>query len=384
VHRVEEATISRFKFRQRGSGLFTSGSSRVERYGAAPVATGRVSPPSTPAFVDPRLRGLDLEGGSGDAYDMTAARYNVITPDPYAAEAQRQRDLGQRMPLPYQFPTALAGTFLAGVSPAESGHYADMHSSAAVNPAGSVSGQRQTQWGTYGASTDTAGGPWFDARKRFGYGQMGSRDTGFSEEWDTSLSRERTAGRLTSVTTFDQEVMRDRPYLHLRAGGTSVQAEGTYDGNALIRVTAGNFEHGGTQIREFMVGGGMVAAFNLEGWDNVRIEVLELMTDTFVEFAWSTQGLHGPNRTLFFPDSYVSSALTSPVPQGAYAIAIEDPGFPVVLVWSSQRGGAVRTFTQTVSGPAASNLYFGQWIPVIGTSFRIDRSVDISWELRPI
>lgn len=384
MHHVEEAPISKFKFRQRGSGLFAPASRRVERYGAAP--TGRVAPPSTPSFVDPRLRGLDVQGagGSGSSYDMAAARYNVTNPDPYAKEAQRQRDLGQRMPLPYQYPTALAGTFLAGTGPSEAGQYEDMHSSDAMNPAASVSGQRQTHWGTYGASTDTSGGPWFDARKRFGYGQMGSRDTGFSEEWDVSLSRERTAGRLTQVTTFDQEVMRDRPYLHLRAGGTSVQAEGTYDGNALIRVTAGNFEHGGTQVREFMVGGGMVAAFKLEGWDNVRIEVLELMDDTYVEFAWSTEGLEGPSRTLYYPDSYVTSALTSPVPQGAYAISIEDPGAGVSLIWSTQRGGAVHTFTQAVTGPAASNQYFGQWIPVIGTSFRIDRSVDISWQLRPI
>ena len=128
----------------------------------------------------------------------------------------------------------------------------------------------------------------------------------------------------------------------------------------------------------------MVAAFKLEGWDNVRIEVLELMDDTYVEFAWSTEGLEGPSRTLYYPDNYVTSALTSPVPQGAYAISIEDPGAGVSLIWSTQRGGAVHTFTQAVTGPAASNQYFGQWIPVIGTSFRIDRSVDISWQLRPI
>jgi hypothetical protein len=342
--------------------------------------------------VDNRLRGLDPSQiapvrGEG-LYDMTAQRYAVTQGDPYEQEAQRQRDLGQRMPLPYQFPSALAGMpSLTGVAPQDQAYYENMHSDHAANPAGAVAGQRQTHWGSFGARTDTSGGPWNDARRRFGYGQMGSRDAGYSDEWDTPLARERTAGRLTQTQSFDQEVMPHRPYLHLRAGGVSVQAEGRYVGNALMRVTAGNFEHGGTQIRQFWVGGGLVAAFDLKGWDNVRIELLELMDDTFVEFAWSTEGLaDNMSSTLMFPQIYTTAATSSPTPQGAYALQIEEPagGGPVVLEWTGQVGGAVFTFSETVGDPTASQLYFGQMIPVKAPTFRIDTSTDIVWALRPI
>lgn len=357
----------------------------------ASTPVGRVSPSSTPPFVDHRLRGLDpnqvsMRGAGG--YDMSAQRYAVTQGDPYEQEAQRQRDLGQRMPLPYQFPSALAGMpSLTGVRPEDQNNYADMHSDAASNPAASVAGQRETQWGTFGARTDTAGGAWFDARHRFGYGQMGSRDTGYSDEWDSPLARERTAGRLTVVGSFDQEVMPHRPYLHLRAAGSSTQPEGVYNGNALVRVTAGNFEHGGAQVREFWIGGGLVAAFDLKGWDNVRVEVLELMTDTFVEFAWSTEGLQGyGNDTLYRPQTYTTAGTSSPIPEGAYAISIEEPagGGPVTLEWIGQINGAVFTFTQLVDAATVSQLYFGQMIPVLAPTFRIDTSADIVWYLRPI
>lgn len=326
--------------------------------------------------------------GSGSGYDISAQRYAVTQGDPYEQEAARQRELGQRMPLPYQAPSALAGMpSVTGVAPEDSGYYEDMHADHASNPSGAVAGQRQTHWGSFGARTDTAGGPWWDARHRFGYGQMQSRDTGYSDEWDTPLAKERTAGRITVTGAFDQEVMSARPYLHLRAGGVSQQAEGTYFGNALVRVTAGNFEHGGSQVRTFWLGGGLTAEFNLKGWDNVRVETLELMDDTFMEFAWSTEGLQGvTNSTLYLPQNYTASATTSPVPQGAVSIAIEEPagGGPVTLEWTGQVGGAVFTFTQVVATPAASQLYFGQWIPVLAPTFRIDTSADIVWQLRPI
>ncbi len=346
-------------------------------------------------YVDNRLRGLSASeiapvGAAGGGYDINAARHAVTQGDPYEQEARRQRDLGQRMPLPYQFPTALAGMpSLMGVPIEQTAQYEDMHSDTAANPSGAVAGQRQTHWGTFGARTDDQGGPWYDARKRFGYGQMGSRDAGYSDEWDTPLARERTAGRLTQAGSFDQEIMSHRPYLHLRARGASTQVEGAYEGNALIRITAGNFEHGGTQQRTFWIGGGMVGTFDLQGWDNVRIEVLELMADTFMEFAWSAAGLAGDNRTLYFPQVYTTSALTSPVPEGAYAISIENPtpavpGTTVTLFWTGQIGGAVFTFSQLVGDPATSQLYFGQWVPVLAPTFRIDTSVDVVWELRPI
>ena len=372
--------------------------SRQESYGSpAKVSTGnRVSDlrdAAEPAYTDHRLRGLDPRSigssqGRSDPYDISAARYSLQAGDPYEKAARNQEDMGHRFPLPYQSPSALAGMpSLSGRPVGDSAIYESLHNDHSVNPAASVSGQRQTQAGTFGTLQDTNGGPHWDARKRFGYGQMGSRGTGYDDRWDTKSGEERTAGRLEKATTFDQEIMPHRPYLHLRAGGAASLAEGQYDGNAIFTVVAGNFQHGGTQIRQFWVGGGTVACFDLRGWDSVKIKLEELLDGTFAEFAWTDRGLAGQHRSLMYPDTYTSSASVVPVPQGAYAIAIEDPrGGPTTLEWTGRRSGnALWTFTEEVDTPASrSGIYYGQKIEVKGPTFKMSTSGDITWFLRPI
>lgn len=339
---------------------------------------------------DPRLRGLDVgRPGKQDPYDVAAARYQVLNGDPYAESAREQEAIGRRLPLPYQAPSALAGMpSVTGVPIADQAMYADLNNEFAINAAPSVAGMRQTQFGGFGARTDTAGGPWFDARHRLGYGRAQSRGSGFDERWDTQPGEERTAGRLTRVTKFDQEVNPDRPYLHLRAGGTSAQAEGTYDGNAIMTVIAGNYKNGGTEIRRFWIGGGIVACFDLRLWENVSIELEELLDGTFVDFAWTDRGLEGSHRSLLLPDTYgVALGTTIPVPQGAHAISIEEPGGggPTTLVWTGRApGGGVWSFTETVNTAALSQLYYGKQIPVKAPTFRMSTTGDILWWLRPI
>lgn len=365
-----------------------------ERFGSLPTLTPEVG------FVDPRLRGLDLSGGGAapqGGYDLAAARLAVTRGDPYDQVARREREIGRRSPLPYQTPSAMAGDpSLYGRPVEQTNIHQDLSSSQAVVPAHSVSGQRQTHAGSYGARTDTAGGPWWDARHRFGFGQMGSRGTGYSEEWDTPANRERRSGRLYNTTSFSQEVDPNWPWLRLRARGDStVAGEGTYSGNALIRVTSGLHEGGGAeQTRTFWLGGGFTGNFDLKGWDQARIEILEILDGTFVEFAWSTEALPGDNSTLYFPQAYTTSGLVTAVPEGAYAVTIENPtpavpGALINLIWQGRLSGAPFTFTQPVSdnSPVAGtrpNVYFGEPIPTLGPAFRIDTSVDLVWWLRTI
>ncbi len=349
-------------------------------------------------FEDPRLRGLDLgtTRGTASGYDLTARRYAVGRADPYDAIARREQDLGRRLPLPYQAASALAGMpSLTGHSPTEDNLYTDLHSDHAAVPSGSMAGQRQTHAGTFGARTDTAGGGWWPARKRYGYGQMGSRDTGYSEEWDTAANRERRSGRITQVGAFSQEVDPNWPWLRLTSKGSATEAEGTYDGMALVRVTAGLHEGGGEeQSRLFWLGGGMVASFDLKGWSQVTVEAVELLEGTFMGFAWTTEALPGDNSSLYLPESYVTAATSVPVPEGAYAFTIENPapavpGTTVTISWVGRFGGGVFTFSQLVSDNSVvagtrPYVYFGEPIPILAPTFRIDTSVDLVWWLRTI
>lgn len=375
-----------------------------ESYGALAVksrassSSARPLPASTAGFTDHRLRGLDLgSGGAGGGYDLAARRYAVGRADPHDLVSRRELEIGRRRPLPYDAPSALAGMpSITGQDPRSANIYTDLHSNYAAVPSASVAGQRQTQAGTFGARTDTAGGAWWPARKRFGYGQMGSRDTGYSEEWDTSANRERRSGRVTQVGAFSQKVDGNWPWLRLTARGEATLAEGTYSGMALVRITAGLSQGGGEeQSRLFWIGGGLVASFDLKGWDQVKVEVVEIVAGTFVGFAWTTEALPGDNSSLYLPETYVASALVSPTPEGAYAVTIENPaeavpGTTVTLRWVGRFGGAPFTFTQLVSdnspvvGSTRPYVYFGEPIPVLGPTFRIDTNVDMVWWERTI
>ena len=373
-----------------------------ESYGAAPASSvTRQAPSSTPGYTDHRLRGLDLgasgaSGAPGGGYDLAARRYAVGHTNPYDEVAQREQEIGRRTPLPYQAPSALAGMpSVTGQDPRAANNYVDLHSNYAAVPAASIGGQRQTQSGTFGARTDTAGGAWYDARKRLGYGESGSRGTGYSAEFDSGAGRERRSGRVTQVGAFSQDIDPQWPWLRLTARGSATLAEGSYSGMSLVRITAGLHEGGGEeQTRLFWIGGGLVASFDLAGWDNVKVEVIEMVTGTFVCFAWTSEALPGDNSSLYLPETYVASALVAPSPEGAYAVTIENPapgvpGTTVTLRWVGRLAGVPFTFTQLVSDNSVvagtrPYVYFGEPIPVLGPSFRIDTDVDMVWWERTI
>lgn len=382
--------MSRFSLVRRGDDL--------ERFGLAPTTT-RMSTPRSTGFGEP----LSTSGSRG----MTPSekRYNVMSGDPYEQVVRQQQEMGRRMPSMLDTPSAQQGRrSLSGKLPQESRIYQDLRGDNAAYGAGSIAGMHETMSGTIGSMGSD---PYqWDARHRFGYGQLGARGSGYSERWDTAQGKERTAGKLTTTGSFDQAVRPDRPYLQLRARSNNenspvIQPEGEYEGNALIRVTAGNFEDGqGVQRRTFWVGGGLVAVFDLMGWNNVRINIQEILAGTFVEFAWTREGLHGDNRSLYFPDRYTEAAISSPVPEGAYAVSIENPtpgvaGNTATIEWTGQVGGSAFTFSQGVSDNAQMGVgvarpygFYGTPVPVLAPTFRITHpavdSFDLVWWLRPI
>jgi hypothetical protein len=361
-----------------------------DRYGLAPRRG------SSPSYTDARLRGLSMRTSSGarssseSGYDFSARAYQVTHEDPYEEQARREQELGRRMPAPYQAASALAGTLPFGQSPAYyKSQYEDLHSDASVWPAASEAGRRMTQSGTFG-SNEFEPDMW-DARARAGFGRSGSRGPGFDEEWDARGGRERRSGRVTAVGLFSQKVDPRWPFLYLAAKGDVTSGGNAYSGNAFLRVEAGLSETGGAeQVRDFYLGGGMTAQFDLHGWDTATIRVTRILAGTWVEFAWVTNGIR-TDTTLFYPQTFVPAAGAVQVPQGAYALYIEDPtpAVPATITnvtWITQGagvGGADLSFLVEV-GDTNTNNQYGQPLPTLGTAVQISAAVDAVWALRGI
>jgi hypothetical protein len=360
------------------------------------------------SFGDHRLRGLSANSLSGFRpevslssldRDMGKLRHDVMHPDPYNEQARSEREIGHRMPLPYSSPTAMAGTLPMPASNYES-QYENLHSSRASVMAPSVSGRRETMSGTYGAITPQAN-PW-SARDRFGFGRMGSRGGGgYSEEWDARPTMQRRSGKWTTTSKAAQTVDPRWPFLHLVAKGDTTNGGNAYDGNALIRVQAGLHDTGGAQAtREFWLGGGFTAQFDLNGWDQATIEVLDILVGTNVQFAWVTSGMQGGPRNLYLPQRVSTGGAAVPVPEGADSLIIEDPALGIAgttfrLAWITQGASFPGDVVMTVDvddGFSGSNNQYGQELQVLGTAVDFvglagggpDFDVDIVWVMRSI
>jgi len=351
--------------------------------------------------VGPSVGGMALGGGragvgtQGSGYDLAAQRYAVTHEDPYAEVARREAEIGRRMPLPYQTSSALAGQ-LPSPERMES-QYTEVRDRSAAYEAASISGQHVTQWGTTG--TPLVRPATWDMRQQFGGYQMNSRNA-FSEEWDARGGRERRSGRLQANSTkMSQRVDSRFPYLRLRAKGVTSDAGNAYDGNAQVRVTAGISETGGAEsVRTFWLGGGFVAEFDLQGWDQCTVEILQILTGTYVEFSWTVNGLQSGNKDLYLPQRITPAAGGTAVPEGAYGIIVEDPtpavpATTLTMTWTTADaagGGADLVFSQVVGDDGTSSgLYFGQVLRVLGTNLQWTLpmgvlTVDVVWVLRTI
>jgi hypothetical protein len=364
--------------------------------------TGTANTMSRAIVPDARLRGLPQAGlsgsrhGSGTAMPSASDRRFAIThTDPYEEVARKEAELGRRMPLPYQAPSALAG-HLPMPDDRYQSQYESLHNDHSIYASHQVAGRRMTQYGSFG-SDQAQVIPW-NARDRFGYGRIGARGGGgYDEIWDARNARERRSGRLSDPTRFSQAVDHRYPFLHIVARGVNETPEATYEGNAHMRVTAGLSETGGAELtREFWLGGGLTARFDLQGWDQVTIEVINLLDNTNVQFAWVTNGLQSsdPQGTLYLPQQVDRGSPFIPVPEGAYAVVIEDPALAVpgtVLSVTWRTAGAalpgdVNVTVDVDDGTTGTNNQFGQPLNVLGTvvDFGGVGTLDLVWLLNSI
>ena len=289
--------------------------------------------------------------------------------------------------------------------------YTDLHPNA-VWPAAAVAGRRMTQMGTYGDERNPER-YWEDARERVQRQESGGRAPSYtsSDAPRIPFRRSGTLGRPVGESipsAWSQNVPCDYPFLHLKAGGeiTASGGEGTFVGNCRIRVTAGMFETGGaTAVRTFWLGGGLTGQFNLAGWDQCTVEVLDMEEGTNVSFAWVTTGMQASNQTLYMPTTLAQSGAGTPVPEGAYALVMQDTGpgtltSEAAITWytldpvgAAPAGGISMTINigNGTSSFATANQ-FGTPLPVLGTNIAFtgitppDATViaDIVWLLRPI
>lgn len=266
-------------------------------------------------------------------YDFAAQQLAMDREDPYAAAAQRELSLGRRLPRPYD---AAAVHAIQPYDP-----HRDFHAAFpghAVVPAASIAGYRQTARGTFG--DNAAGNRWmgrnadWDARQRVGYGPLGGRVPGDDLEWDRAESARRYSGRLSSINAFSKYVHQDRPFLKLRATGTGIIAS----------VTAG-MNGGSEHFRMFHLGGGATAAFNLAGFDTVKVAIIDREPDAVLDFSFMAAGMQAGDQTLFLAQNVTAGEVTT-VPEGAYEVYLEDAD---TWVWNNPVVGDAPGQTITVS-----------------------------------
>lgn len=375
-----------------------AGSARLAGGGALTPHTATARP-ELGQIYDPRLRGISLQNqaasGSrshGPGYDIAAARFRMSRGDPYEELARRELEIGRRQPLPYAAPSALAGTLPMSPEYYQS-QYEDLHNTHATVNSGSMAGRRTTAWGTLGEVTPQSIP--FSARDQFGAKAGGGRGgPGLAPEWDLGNNRERRSGRMTSPTRFSQRVDPRYPFLHLVALGVTSSGGLNYDGNAHMRVRAGNFDTGGAQLtREFFLGG-RAARFDVNGFDQCEITIIDLLDNTNVQFMWVTNGLQVGDPFLIFPQR-ITAGVSIPVPEGAQYLILEDPalGVPATtadVVWTTALAGpgTVPITIEVDDGSSGSANQFGRRLGVYGTTVTITSGAvaafDVVWLLEPI
>jgi hypothetical protein len=363
------------------------------------------------AAYDPRFdRGpgsggavVPYAGGRGAVAPHVAAAYPGTHPASMAGledrRLQQREGLGMRTARIYQdLPFSHASAFITpdpDRMPVGRGVRMDMMppDTGIVGPAGAVAGRRQTSWGSFGrqdlgidgipvASLD-------DIRmqaQRLSYGPA-------------APGANRMSGIVTSASgasAWSQRVPRDRAQLVLRATGeytilppgTSLNSY-TFDGNARLLVTAG-VDGGMESQREFFIGGGLTANLVLDAYDYVKVSVLQLSGGQ-VQFAWTKPTASG-NQTLYMPENVESDpSVGSPVPEGAYAVAVgypSDSGAPgpgsvavqTKITWTTDRrnlSSGAYDIVEMISyvgydTPSGESYYkWGEPVPVLGTDFWI-------------
>lgn len=332
--------------------LRRSGVMRRPSYGAGQAAAGDAG------------RSVPLDPLTG--YEVAARQYRTRRSDPYAAQAEAERDLGFRHPRPYQAAVVdeQVAQGLYGVREQALVAYQNLRPGDLTVTSHEAAGWRARNCGMVGALDQETldARAWLDRRQGFAAAEYGGRSPGTSGRWDVSQHIRQLSGTLTATGVFYQQVWPDRSVLEMRALG----------GGAHVRVTTGLSGGGGEAARVFFLGGGFTSALELDGWENCRIAILAIDLGCVVHFAWVKKSIRAGDQTMYLPEVVTGGAVL-PIPEGAYGLVIEMQDNN----WQ---------WTNTVGGPAALAVLIpaAVFAPVLGTGAVPSINNDICWFVRPI
>lgn len=233
----------------------------------------------------------------------------------FQSEAAQERMMGERFPMPYQ-------AVRAELNPIR--EYPDSHFPPMYR-ARQLGGQRRTMWGDFARDQEL-----FDsdvsseARHTVLAPVRHSRDRFDGYEGEENRQ---TSGRLSTVgESFNASIPRARPNLVLEIVG---------NGMALMTVEAGQAMGGAVLTRQFVLGNGFTAGFELGNYSSVLVRVDSLDANIRVQWSFTNQLLLASDRNLYLPQ-YLVGGVEVPVPSGAFAVipALGAPGWQ----WRTTQG----------------------------------------------
>jgi len=275
-----------------------------------------------------------------------------------------QMEMGMRFPRPYD---ASMAEIMAENAAWWPGQTPDLHPRHAVYTHRDIAGQRRWSGGGYGVGTAREQMDSRMPRQRAGARTDGGRGVGLIDAYDLDGSNFRYSGSLTqgSLEVTSQRVPCDRPVIRLISTG----------GMMRVRATIGSANGGAEDTREFFLGNGYQATFDLAAWDFFKLRILQ--TDATSKFSWawiSGQSAAG-NQELILVQHLGIPNVPYDVPQGSFEAVFKTTD--TALRWDNTTVEGVGASTFDVNAPA------GAKIPVIG--FQVQPTVinRVSWFIRP-
>lgn len=273
----------------------------------------------------------------------------------FQSEAAQERMMGERFPAPYQ----AARAELNPIREYPDSHFPPMYR------ARQLGGMRRTMWGDFALDQQlfdsdvssearhTALAPVRHPRDRF-------------EGYEGEENRQ-TSGRLSTVgESFNTSIPRARPNLVLEIVG---------NGMALVTVEAGQAMGGAVLTRQFVLGNGFTAGFELGNYSSVLVRVDSLDANIRVQWSFTNQLLLASDRSLYLPQ-FLNANVEVPVPVGAFEI-IPATG-DGVWQWRTTQG-----FVGTFGGGGGMAVQSNVRNPVLGGWATPSGNNQVLWVLRP-
>lgn len=273
-----------------------------------------------------------------------------------------QMELGRRFPRPYDAALAEVQAENQAWFPVQ-----QMHPRHAAFVGRDIAGQRRWSRGGYGVGTPDWQMDPRGARQRIGARTDGGRGIGLLDAYDLDGSNFRYSGSLPVGTTqtTSQRVPCDRPVVRLLATGGMMRVEATVGS-----------QNGGTEdTREFFLGNGYTATFDLAAWDFFKCRVIQTDATAKLSYAWLSGQSAAGNQDLFLVQHMTVALADYDVPKGAYQAVFQT--LDNSLLWLNNNVEDVGASTFDVTAPA------GLKIDVLGFQVRPSGINRVAWVMRP-